>query len=377
MLADPVRAPEYLALAAVEQFGPEAQAWIAEFRAQFPYVTAHHLARVTRKRFVKLSSLSGAVAGVAGGIGAVFDFGVLAWNQARMVIYLATIYGEDPTSRDRAAEMLMLQNVHKYMGAAQTALDVAARRAAPADLLKHSSTVQNSQGSLLTLATKLAKIGGMKLAKKGLLKLIPFASIPFGAVMNAGATGDLADRAIAMYAFRQQQRHQLPPATSGTPTVGEMAVSAARFEDQYRNSPVCPPGAGRASDAEGTATRGRAPVQHRLLQVQLVHDLTHDFVVEPPRVAQFQERRPFGCHHLQPQPPERGRRRLRARRPGTTPEPFPRCVAPVLGHRPEPLHDVLRQRVLGDQLVQPVDRRVDGAVLRAGLGEVVAVGRRP
>jgi uncharacterized protein (DUF697 family) len=212
MRADPLRAPEYVALAAVEQFGPEAQAWIAEFRAQFPYVTSHHLAQVTRKRFVKLSSLSGAVAGVAGAVGAVVDIGVLAWNQARMVIYLATIYGEDPTSRDRAVELLVLQNVHKYMGAAQTALDVAARRAAPADLLKHSSTVQSSRGSLLALATQLAKMGGVKLAKKGLLKLIPFAAVPFGAVMNASSTGDLADRAIAMYTYRQQQRHQLPPA---------------------------------------------------------------------------------------------------------------------------------------------------------------------
>jgi len=213
MRADPVRAPEYLALAALEQFGPEAQQWIAEFRSRFPYVTSHHLAKVTRKRFVKLASLSGAVAGVAGGIGAVVDYGVLAWNQARMVIYLATIYGEDPTGRERAVELLMLQNVHKVMGAAETALDVAALRVAPTELLKHSSTVQGSQGSLLTLATTLAKMGGMKLAKKGLLKLIPFASVPFGAVMNAGSTGDLADRAIAMYAFRQQQRHQLPPAT--------------------------------------------------------------------------------------------------------------------------------------------------------------------
>jgi hypothetical protein len=37
--------------------------------------------------------------------------------------------------------------------------------------------------------------------------------VPLGAVANASSTGDLADRAIAMYAYRQQQRHQLPPAT--------------------------------------------------------------------------------------------------------------------------------------------------------------------
>src|SRR4029450_13022603 len=94
MVADPVRAPEYLALAAVERFGPEAQRWIAGVRARFPHVTEAHLATLTRTRFVRLGRSSGAVAGLAGVVGAVIDVPVLAWNQARMVIYLATIYGE-------------------------------------------------------------------------------------------------------------------------------------------------------------------------------------------------------------------------------------------------------------------------------------------
>ncbi len=205
MRADPLHAPEYLALAAVERFGPDAQEWIAEFRSRFPHVTDEHLASVTRKKFVRLSSYSGAVAGVAGGVGAVLDFGVLAWNQAQMVIYLATIFGQDPTSRDRAAELLMLQNVHKVMDTAQTALDVAARRKNPTELLKHSDTVTESGGSLTTLAVTLAKMVGMKLARKGLMKLIPFASVPLGAIANASSTGDLADRAIAMYRYRKQQ----------------------------------------------------------------------------------------------------------------------------------------------------------------------------
>jgi uncharacterized protein (DUF697 family) len=212
MRADPLHAPEYLALAAVERFGPDAQEWIAEFRTRFPHVTDEHLAAVTRKRFVRLSSYSGAVAGVAGGVGAVLDFGVLAWNQAQMVIYLATIFGQDPTSRDRAAELLMLQNVHKVMATAQTALDVAARRKDPTDLLKHSGTVAESGGSLTTLAVTLAKMVGMRLARKGLMKLIPFASVPLGAIANASSTGDLADRAIAMYRYRRQSPPQLPPA---------------------------------------------------------------------------------------------------------------------------------------------------------------------
>lgn len=213
MRADPVRAPEYLALAAVERFGPEARQWITEFRRRFPHVKPGYLAMLARTRFVRLSRYSGAVAGVAGGVGAVVDFGVLAWNQARMVIYLAAIYGEDTTSRDRAAELLMLQNMHKVVGTAQTALDVAARRTPPSELLKHSETMRQT-GSLSTLATALATMVGMKMARKGAMKLIPFAAIPLGAMANAGSTKSLADRAIAFYAHRHfYERRQLPPAT--------------------------------------------------------------------------------------------------------------------------------------------------------------------
>jgi uncharacterized protein (DUF697 family) len=142
---------------------------------------------------------------------------VLAWNQARMVIYLATIYGEDPTSQDRAAELLLLQNVHKVMGHARTALDVAARRAEPAELLRRNG------GSIGTLAATLAKMVGMRLARKGALKLIPFAAVPLGAMANASATKQLADRATAMYAYRRF--HGTAPAATpagrpdeGTPT---------------------------------------------------------------------------------------------------------------------------------------------------------------
>ncbi len=203
MRADPLHAPEYLALAAVDQFGPEAQKWVADFHREYPYVADWHLAAVTRKRFVRLSTVSGAVAGVAGGVGAVVDFGVLAWNQARMVIYLATIFGADPTDRERAAELLMLTNVHKVLGAAQTALDVAARKAAPSELLQHSSRYRGADGSLLQLATVLAKMVGMKLAKRGVLKLIPIAAVPLGAWANSRSSGELADKAINYYAQRR------------------------------------------------------------------------------------------------------------------------------------------------------------------------------
>jgi hypothetical protein len=201
MRADPLHAAEHLALAAVERFGPEAQQWVALYKHHYPTVTEAQLAMMTRDRFIRLSRYSGAVAGVAGGFGAVVDVGVLAWNQARMVMYFAAIFGEDTTSADRAAELLLLQNVHKMMGTARTALEVAARQAPPSELLKH-----HRGGSLGTLALSLAKMAGMRVARRAVLKVVPLASVPLGAMANASSTRQLADRAVAMYAHRRHQR---------------------------------------------------------------------------------------------------------------------------------------------------------------------------
>jgi hypothetical protein len=140
---------------------------------------------------------------VAGGVGAVVDFGVLAWNQARMVLYFAAIYGEDPLDRDRAAELLTLQNVHKVIGTARTALDVVARQAPPTELLRHGG------GSLGMLAFALAKMAGMRVARRAVLKVVPLASIPLGAWANASSTKQLALRAVTFYSARARHR-QLP-----------------------------------------------------------------------------------------------------------------------------------------------------------------------
>jgi hypothetical protein len=206
MRADPAHAAEMLALAAVERFGPEAQQWVASQRAAYPGIPDEHLAGLTRNRFIQVSKYSGAVAGVAGVVGAVVDFGVLAWNQARMVLHLAAIYGEDPQHRDRAAELLMLQNVHKVLGTAQAALDVVARQAPASSLLKRDG------GSLGKLALALAKMAGMRYAKRAVMKIVPFAAVPLGALANASSTRQLADRTIAFYAQRRQHGPQaLPP----------------------------------------------------------------------------------------------------------------------------------------------------------------------
>ncbi|WP_163572317.1 hypothetical protein [Fodinicola feengrottensis] len=147
--ADPLHAPEHLALEAVRRTGPEARDWFA--RARSGRTTPRWLAKRVRDRFTRLSRYSGAAGGVLGLPGAVADVGVLAWNQARMIIFLSAVYELDPCDRERAAEILVLTGVHEAMSLAETAVRVAARRTPATDLLAHGGG-----GSTWDVARRLA-----------------------------------------------------------------------------------------------------------------------------------------------------------------------------------------------------------------------------
>ena len=219
MKADPAHAPELLALAAVEKFGPEAALWMARTRAAHPYVQDHVWVPVIRTRFVRLSRYSGAAAGAAGAVGAVVDVGVLAWNQARMVLHIAAALGYDPTHPDRAAELLVIRGLQTKLDAARTAIDVARRQQEPAALAQHLPGRARSFGSgagraYTELAWQLARMAGLAAVKKMAMKFVPFAGVPLGAIANSSATKKLAEDALRYYSTRQYPL-ALPPGRNG------------------------------------------------------------------------------------------------------------------------------------------------------------------
>ncbi|SHN06337.1 EcsC family protein [Cryptosporangium aurantiacum] len=216
MKADPTHAPEFLALAAVERFGPEAALWMARTRAAHPYVADRVWVPVIKTRFVRLSKYSGAAAGAAGAIGAVVDVGVLAWNQARMVLHIAAALGYDPTHPDRAAELLVIRGLQPAVDAARTAIDVARRQQDPTALTKHLPDRIRNFGSgagraYSELAWQLARMAGLAAVKKMAMKFVPFAGVPLGAMANSSATKKLADDALKYYTTHHPPR-ALPPA---------------------------------------------------------------------------------------------------------------------------------------------------------------------
>lgn len=188
MRSDPQYAPEHLALEAVRRLGPEARDWAGSVRARQPGIDPEQLAGLATKKFVSRARLSGAVSGAAGLPGAIVDVGVLAWTQARMVLHMAAAHGYDPTHPDRATDLLVLQRVHKVSEAARLALGVAAGRGGAGQLRAPTGRV------MLTLGIRLARMAGLRAAKRIFAKAVPGAAIILGTWANSTATTDLARR---------------------------------------------------------------------------------------------------------------------------------------------------------------------------------------
>jgi hypothetical protein len=188
---DPVRAPEHISLAAARTFAPQAAAWATDKRSRYA-VSPAELATMAKRRHATLARLEGAATGVGGFVTVVPDMVALIWIQARLVFYIAAAYGYDPHDRMRPAEALVLFEVYPYPETARRALDGVG-----------STLVESYVGTRLqreeALALRLAKVLGVRSARRLAGRLIPGFAIAWNAVGNERRTRALADRAIRFY----------------------------------------------------------------------------------------------------------------------------------------------------------------------------------
>jgi hypothetical protein len=188
---DPVRAPEHIALAAARTFAPQAQRWADEKRGRYAVAPAE-LAQMAKKRHATIARFEGAATGVGGIVTMVPDLVALAWIQARLVFYVAAAYGYDPHDPMRPAELLVLHDFYPDPQTARRALDGIG-----------STMVEAYLGSKLerdeALALRLAKMVGVRSARKLAGRMIPGVAIAFNAIGNERRTRALADRAIRFY----------------------------------------------------------------------------------------------------------------------------------------------------------------------------------
>jgi hypothetical protein len=191
ILAEPDRAPEYIALAAAERFGPQAEEWV---RIAGPGHTQAELARIAMKKHVRLARLEGGALGIGGAITAAPDLVALLWLQSRMVWYIAAAYGYDPNHPMRPAEYLALQGLYDTPAQAREALDGVGKRLAMAMAERAVSGRDSS-----TLHLRLAKYIAKRLAQRYAGRLIPLIGAPIGAIQNGSTTKQLGLRALAYY----------------------------------------------------------------------------------------------------------------------------------------------------------------------------------
>lgn len=202
--SDPARAPHYVALAAVERWGEQAREYAGRVREQNADASAEELAEMVKARHALLARMEGATAGVpatfapgAGTAAALLpDVAALAWIQSRMVIHIAAVYGHDTTDSEMAAELLVLQGFYNSTEAARVALTEASKRVAT------RLVNQYIRGNTLILLKQLFRYVGIRFTRVGVLKAVPFISIPINAGVNEAATRSLARKAIKYYGTR-------------------------------------------------------------------------------------------------------------------------------------------------------------------------------
>ena len=191
--ADPVRAPEHVALAAGEIHGPAAAAWVARTAAEHRE-TGRKLAADAVKRHVRYARLTGGAMGIGGFTTMVADVASLAWIQSRMVFFVAAALGWDPLDPMRPAELLVLQGVYDDPYEARAALDGTGTTIAETYAAKLAPGQRDRR-----LRQRLMLMVGRHGAKRLGGKAIPGFAIAVNALGNGGDTKDLGRRALAFY----------------------------------------------------------------------------------------------------------------------------------------------------------------------------------
>jgi hypothetical protein len=192
ILAHPERAPELIALAAADRFGPQAEEWVRTAGAGH---TPEKLAKIAYRKHVRLARLEGGLLGVGGAFTAAPDVVALIWIQSRMVFYIAAADGYDPRHPMRPAELLAIQGFYATPEDARMALDGMGKLMAQAMVEKALAGRDRDR-----LHTRLIRYLARRLARRVAGRWIPLIGAPLGAIQNGNATKEIGKLALSFYA---------------------------------------------------------------------------------------------------------------------------------------------------------------------------------
>jgi hypothetical protein len=119
---DPYHLPENLILLAQERLAAPSLEWGDRTREAHPDTDTGELAEQMRTEAAHFSRTNGALAGTPFLIALVPAYVSVLWEQARMVMRIAALYGRDPRDPAFASEMLALRGLYETPAAAQEGL---------------------------------------------------------------------------------------------------------------------------------------------------------------------------------------------------------------------------------------------------------------
>jgi hypothetical protein len=128
---DPEHVSERLTLYASERLAEESRRWAATVGEERPDTPKAEIAHELRDHSAQVARIDGAIAGTPFFLALVPGYLSYLWQESRMALRTAALYGRDPGDLRTAAEVLSLRGVHPTVDAAEEALIHARDRPMP------------------------------------------------------------------------------------------------------------------------------------------------------------------------------------------------------------------------------------------------------
>ncbi len=119
---DPTHVAERLTLYGATNLSKPASAWAQRSSTQQTNQSRAVRAEGLRKQSAQIARIDGAISGTPFLIAFVPAYLAYLWQEGRMVLYTAALYGRDPAAIETSAEVLVLRGVHPTVEAAHAAL---------------------------------------------------------------------------------------------------------------------------------------------------------------------------------------------------------------------------------------------------------------
>jgi hypothetical protein len=119
---DPEHVSERLTLYASPRLGKPSRAWADDVRRARPDTPPAVVAEELRTQSAKIARIDGAIAGTPFYLAVVPGYLSYLWQEGRMALRIAALYGRDPEAPRTGAEVLALRGVHPTVDAAEAAL---------------------------------------------------------------------------------------------------------------------------------------------------------------------------------------------------------------------------------------------------------------